>query len=170
MHELKPAAFLDRDGTINIDKGYLYKIDDFEYIEGTLEGLKILQDKGYMLVIITNQSGIARGYYSEDEFRALNEWMLYDLKEKGIEIAGIYFCPHHPKAKISKYRIECKCRKPGTMLYWRAQQELGIDLDRSIAIGDRERDLCICNESTVKGYLIGNTSLINIAKGVEDYS
>lgn len=148
------AVFLDRDGTINIDKDYLYRIEDFEYKEGVLDVLRILQDMGYLLIIITNQSGIARGYYTEDDFKKLNDWMLADLEKKGIHISGVYYCPHLPNAKIKKYRINCKCRKPGIELFEKAAIDFDIDLDESIAIGDKERDLCICNATKVRGFLV----------------
>ena len=170
MADLKPAVFLDRDGTINVDKGYLYRIEDFEYLDGALQGLELFQKKGYLLVIITNQSGIARGLYSEADFVNLNEWMLKDLNRKRIYISGVYYCPHHPLARVEKYRLQCNCRKPHTSLFWRAQKELGIDMKRSIAIGDKERDLCICTETMVRGYLLTERSLLDIAKDVSDYS
>lgn len=161
MQNLRPAAFLDRDGTINVDKGYLYKAEDFEYLDGAVEGLKLLQDKKYLLVVITNQSGIAREYYREEDFKHLNKWMIEDLQSKGISISAVYYCPHHPSAN-------CTCRKPRSGLFWKAQRELGIDMDRSIAVGDRERDLCICSESNVKGYLTGQKSLFEIAKEIPE--
>lgn len=170
MSDLKPAVFLDRDGTINVDKGYVYKIEDFEYLDGAIEGLIFFQKKGYLLVVITNQSGIARGLYSEMDFINLNEWMMKDLEQQGVHISRTYYCPHHPSAIIEKYRLKCYCRKPKTALFWRAQKELGIDMVRSIAIGDKERDLCICTETAVKGYLLGERSLLDIAKEVSDYS
>lgn len=92
---LQPAVFLDRDGTINVEKGYVYRIDDFEYIEGVIDGLRSLRGWGYQLVIITNQSGIARGYYSEEDFYRLTHWMLLDLDMRGVHIEAVYHCPHH---------------------------------------------------------------------------
>lgn len=151
---MKKAIFLDRDGTINIDKDYLFKVEDYEYIEGAVEGLRALTQMGYLLIIITNQSGIARGYYTEEDYLRLESWMLDDLKDKGIDISGVYYCPHHPEASIIQYKKECKCRKPGTELFWKAQRDFDIDMNHSFAIGDRSRDLCICKESGVKGILL----------------
>ena len=108
----KAAIFLDRDGVINVEKDYVHTIDDFEFIEDVIDALKILQDKGYLLVVVTNQSGIARGYYTEDEFLKLTEWMDWCLIDRGVELAGIYYCPHHPTAGVGKYRCDCDCRKP----------------------------------------------------------
>lgn len=156
MRDVKPAAFLDRDGTINTEKGYLYRIEDFTYLDGAVEGLKRLQMLGYLLVVVTNQSGIARGYYTEEDFCRLTDWMLADLKSKGIQISGVYHCPHYPEGRIPEYRKLCNCRKPKTGMFYQAAGELGIDLDRSIAIGDKIRDLCICQETGVKGFLLSD--------------
>lgn len=159
---MRKIAFLDRDGTINIDKEYLYKIEDFEFIPGVIEGLKTLQDNDYLLVIITNQSGIARGYYSEDDLNVLHNWMLSVMKKEGINIDGIYYCPHLPTGKIESYSISCQCRKPNTKLFRDAITNLGkqyeLDLRNSVAIGDKERDLSICIEIGARGILIGDKS------------
>ncbi|MCR4755396.1 MAG: HAD family hydrolase [Lachnospiraceae bacterium] len=154
MNSKNKAVFLDRDGTINVEKHYLYRQEDFEYIPGVVDALRKLQKLGYILIIISNQSGIARGYYTEDDYARLDEWMKEDLKQKGIDIAASYYCPHHPEAKIAEYRCVCKCRKPGTELFWRAKEEYNIDMDVSFAIGDKLRDLAICKESDVKGILL----------------
>ena len=149
------AVFLDRDGTINVEKNYLYKIEEFEYMPGVLEGLKLLNDNGYLLVIITNQSGIARGYYTEEQYVKLNHWLVDDLRKRGIDIAGSYYCPHHPNAAVKRYRINCECRKPGIALFEKAIRELDITPEKSYAIGDKERDLEICKKTDVRGFLIG---------------
>ena len=99
---MNKAVFLDRDGTINVDKEYLSRIEAFEYLPGTIEGLKILQDAGYLLIIVTNQSGIARGYYREEDYLNLENWMVNDLAQKGIKISASYYCPHHPNGKVVK--------------------------------------------------------------------
>lgn len=163
---MKKAVFLDRDGTINVDKNYIYRIEDFEYIEGAIEGLKLLQDNNFILVVITNQSGIARGYFSEEQYLELNDWMLNDLSKKGIYIAATYYCPHHPAAKVVRYKKVCSCRKPGTELFERAIAELDIDTDKSFAIGDRERDLSICDATGVKGFLLNTDSNEIQANGI----
>ena len=96
LNERKKAIFLDRDGTINVDKDYLYKIEDFQFEPKADEALKILYDLGYILIIVTNQSGIARGYYSEEDVEILHQDLSKILQEKGIEISKFYYCPHHP--------------------------------------------------------------------------
>lgn len=165
---MNKAAFLDRDGTINADKDYLYRIEDFEYIDGAVDGLRALRDMGYLLVIVTNQSGIARGYYTEEDYRRLERWLRADLRAKGVEIAGIYYCPHHPRARIEKYRRDCDCRKPKTGLFHRAAEELDIDLDASLAIGDKLRDLSICKGSGARGILLDQSGGTYENEGIEN--
>lgn len=150
------AVFLDRDGTINVEKNYLHKIEDFEFLPGAVDALKQLQLAGYKLIIITNQSGIARGYYSEEDFRKLNTWMLSSLKNKGIEITAVYYCPHLPDAKDTIYRKNCNCRKPKLGMYKKAIKDYDIDLSKSYAVGDKIRDCAICEQSECKGYLVGH--------------
>ena len=102
---MNKAVFLDRDGTINVDKKYLYRISDFDFIPGAKEALFSLQKAGYLLVIITNQSGVARGYYSETDVQRLNDWLRQTLALENILISGIYYCPHHPEGSVAGYKI-----------------------------------------------------------------
>lgn len=155
------AIFLDRDGTINVDKGYLYKVSDFEYIKGAVEALKLLSEKEYLLFVITNQSGIARGYYTEEDYFALDKWMREDLLSKGVMITDTFFCSHLPNGIIPKYSVCCDCRKPKTKLFWEAANRYDIDMSQSFAIGDKERDLSICLESDVRGILLSEKSREN---------
>ena len=113
MSQKNKAVFLDRDGTINIDKGYLYRISDFEFLPGAVEALRNLQEAGYLLIIITNQSGIGRGYYTEEDFAVLTDYMKGELSKSGVNISGVYYCPHLPDAEVERYRKICTCRKPG---------------------------------------------------------
>ena len=114
-------------------------------------------DMGYLLVVITNQSGIARGYYTEEDYFTLEEWMCEDLKSKGIEITRCYHCPHLPDGVVPQYSIKCQCRKPETGLYWQAAKELDLDMSACLAIGDRPLDLAIYRESGVTGILLSDT-------------
>ena len=136
-----PAIFLDRDGTLNVDHGYVHEIDNFEFIDGTIEALQALKKMGFALVLVTNQSGIARGMYSEDQFMQLTEWMDWSLADRDVDLDGIYFCPHLPDAKVEAYRQQCDCRKPQPGMLLSAQQELNIDMAASYMVGDKLEDM-----------------------------
>jgi len=131
---------LDRDGVINVEKSYLYKIKDFEYEKNVIKGLHKLRDLGYKFAIITNQSGIARGYYTEEDYLKLQDFIEKNLLKHGIKIEKSYFCPHHPNG-TGKYGIECNCRKPNTGNFELAIDEFNIDTKNSFMIGDRPTDL-----------------------------
>ena len=138
---MSKALFLDRDGVINKEKNYLYNIQEFEFIEGVFEACKFFQEVGYLLVVITNQAGIARNYYSEDDFHVLNNWMLEQFEGRGVKIAKVYYSPFHPKYGIGKYRKDSWCRKPKPGMIFQAKNELGTDLSKSILVGDKESDI-----------------------------
>ncbi|MBU4485510.1 MAG: HAD family hydrolase [Candidatus Delongbacteria bacterium] len=149
------AVFLDRDGTVNIDKDYLYKIDDFQFESGVTDTLKYLFDRGYKLIIISNQSGIARGYFSVDDVEILHKHIKKAALESGFEIAEIYYCPHFADGNVKKFAIECKCRKPGTELIERAINEHNIDRSQSYMIGDKESDIIAGKNAGLKTILVG---------------
>ena len=138
---LRPAAFLDRDGVINIDRGYVFRREDFEFVPGVLEGARRLSELGYALVVVTNQSGIGRGLYTEADFLLLTEWMEQVCAGAGAPIAGVYFCPHHPTDAVGEYRIQCPCRKPAPGMLLQAAKDLRLDLASSVIFGDRTSDL-----------------------------
>lgn len=128
------AIFIDRDGVINIEKDYLYKIEDFEFIDGLFEALRYLQSLGYLLFIITNQSGIGRGYYTKDDFKILTEWMLEEFANRHITISQVEYCPHAPD-------VECNCRKPKTAMIENITKNFEIELENSWLIGDKQSDI-----------------------------
>lgn len=168
MRNMNKAVFLDRDGTLNIEKNYIHRIEDFDFIPGIIDGLKILQHEGYLLIIITNQSGIGRGYYKKEDFMKLNDWMLRELSNQGVLITKIYYCPHLPDARIKEYRKICNCRKPALGLYEQAIKEFDIDISKSYAIGDKIRDCTICEKSKCKGFLIGRNENAEIIDAVKN--
>jgi len=142
MPDKQRAVFLDRDGTINVERNYLWRIADFAFLPGVPQALKRLQDAGFLLVVVTNQAGIARGYYGLPDVKRLHEFMKQELQKHGVSLAGIYICPHHPNGKEGNpYSKVCRCRKgePGMLL--QAAQDLSIDLSRSFMIGDKLSDL-----------------------------
>jgi len=136
-----PAIFLDRDGTMNVDHGYVHEIDNFQFIDGVIEAMQELKKMGYALVMVTNQSGIARGMFSEDTFMKLTEWMDWSLADRDIDLDGIYFCPHHPEAVVEEYRQQCDCRKPEPGMLLAAEKELNIDMAASYMVGDKIDDM-----------------------------
>jgi D-glycero-D-manno-heptose 1,7-bisphosphate phosphatase len=138
---LRAAAFLDRDGVVNIDHGYTARIEEFEFVPGTLAAARTLAQAGYALVVITNQSGIGRGLYSLRDFEQLTDWMRARFAQAGAPLAGVYFCPHHPTEAPGEYRRNCDCRKPAPGMLLAAARELALDLSRSILFGDRDSDL-----------------------------
>lgn len=138
---LRKAAFLDRDGVINKDKAYVSRWEDFEFVPGAIEGMRLLQEAGYALVVVTNQSGLARGYYSEAQYQALTKRILAVLKQEGVELAGVYHCPHHPKGVVPELSISCDCRKPAPGLLVQAEHELHLSLQDSLLIGDKPSDI-----------------------------
>ena len=139
-NRMNKAIFLDRDGTLNIDYGYVHEIDNFKFIDSAIDALRELKKMGYMLVLVTNQSGIARSYFSEEQFLQLTEWMDWSLAEQDVDLDGIYYCPHHPEGK-GEYKEDCDCRKPKPGMLLQAIKELKIDPTQSIMVGDKVEDL-----------------------------
>ena len=137
----RPAAFLDRDGVINLDRGYVYRRKNFEFVPGVLRGATELHQLGYLLVVVTNQSGIGRGFYTEHDFAALTEWMKAEFDRSGAPLAAVYFCPHHPTEAFGAYLRSCECRKPAPGMLTAAARDLDIDLTTSVLFGDSESDL-----------------------------
>ena len=150
---MNKAVFLDRDGTLNVDKGYLYRIADFEWMPGALAGLKRLHDLGYLLIVVTNQSGVARGYYTEEDVKRLHQWMCADAAKAGVPITACYYCPYLPGAPVAAYDRDSDWRKPKPGMVLQALKEYDIDPAASLRIGDKERDVACGEGAGVKGYL-----------------
>lgn len=137
----RSALFLDRDGVINVDHGYVHTQENFEFIDGIFDLVVAANRAGFLVVVVTNQAGIGRGYYSEAQFHALTDWMRIRFTEHGGKIDGVYFCPYHPEHGIGEYRRESEFRKPAPGMLFQAQSELGINLGKSIFIGDKPTDM-----------------------------
>jgi D-glycero-D-manno-heptose 1,7-bisphosphate phosphatase len=135
------AVFLDRDGTINEQMGYINHISRFHLLPGAGEAIRLLNEQNIPVVVVSNQSGLARGYFPESLLAKVHEKMSQELARAGAHIDGIYICPHHPEAKLPELRINCSCRKPKTGLLERAARDLHLDLSRSYLIGDRWTDI-----------------------------
>lgn len=151
---MNKAIILDRDGTINVEKNYLYKIEDFEFTYRAEEAIKSFKDNGYIVIVITNQAGIARGYYNEGQLEELHQWINKELYKYQTRIDEFLYCPHHPTAGKGEYKIECNCRKPNTYLYEYAINKFDIDVNKSYVIGDKITDLKPGNELGMKTILV----------------
>ena len=141
------TVFLDRDGVINKEVGYLHKIQDFEFINGVFEACLYFQSLNYQIIVVTNQSGIGRGYYDEDAFHVVNSWMLGQFKKQGVNILDVFFCPHAPEAN-------CDCRKPKSGMFNQASDKYNIDMKKSWMIGDKEADITAANAAGIHNTIL----------------
>lgn len=162
-----PAVFFDRDGVLNEDFGYVYRAQDFVWKAGAIESIRSFKRKGYLLYVITNQSGVARGFYSEDDVRKLHMWMNDELQQIiGEKIDGFYYCPHHPFLGSSAYTCDCECRKPKPGLIEKALSNGRINLQESFLIGDKSTDLLAAKAIGMKGYLFQGENLFDFCKSI----
>ena len=160
----RAAVFFDRDGTLNVDKEYLYRIEDFEWMEDAPQAIRWANQKGFLVIVVTNQSGVARGYFTEDDVLRLHEWMNEDLARAGAHIDAFYYCPHLPNGRVEAYAKECSCRKPKPGLIERACVDFDIDREASIMIGDKPRDVECAEAAGVRGVLYEGGSLLQLLK------
>ncbi len=137
----RKAAFLDRDGVINLDRAYVHQWDEFEFVPGAVDAMRRLREAGYALVVVTNQSGLARGMYTEAQFQELTRHMRAALAEAGAEVEAVYHCPHHPKGSVPELAVDCDCRKPEPGMILRAAKELNLSLADSFLVGDKPSDI-----------------------------
>ena len=135
------ALFLDRDGVINVEHGYVHCREAFRFREGIFELCRTAQSLGYLLMVVTNQAGIARGYYTEPEFLELTEWMIHKFAEQQVQIARVYYCPYHPIHGVGKYKYDSPDRKPKPCMLLRARADFSLDLTSSVLIGDQPSDI-----------------------------
>lgn len=137
----RPALFLDRDGVINLDHGYVSRAEDVTFLDGLFELCRAAAQRGHAIVVVTNQAGIGRGYYSEGDFERLCRWMQRELAARAAAPEAFYYCPHHPQAAPGQYRLECPSRKPGPDMLLAARDQLGLELVASALVGDKASDL-----------------------------
>ena len=153
---LRPALFLDRDGVINVEKNYVYRPEEFEFIDGVFDMCKKASAAGLAIVVITNQAGIGRGLYTEKQFHYLTDWMCSQFSANGVTIDAVYFCPFHPEHGIGRYRADSFDRKPNPGMILRAAADLRLDLVQSVLVGDKPSDI-----SAAKAAGIGHSILLS---------
>jgi D-glycero-D-manno-heptose 1,7-bisphosphate phosphatase len=151
----KKFVFIDRDGTINVDYNYVHKVENFEFIPGALDALKLLCDNEIDIFIVTNQAGIARGFYTEEDFQNITEYMLQEFNKKDINIKEVLFCPHHPEGEVDQYQKVCECRKPATGMMEKVLADAAYSLDLCLGmIGDKNSDVLAGKALKVPAYLV----------------
>ncbi len=148
------GVFFDRDGTINVEKGYVYRTEDFDYIPGALAALRLVSERKIKIYIVTNQAGIAKGIYTETDFKALTKNMLDYMATYGIEIADVLYCPHHPEGTVPAYRKVCTCRKPNAGLLQAVIDKEGFAPDVLALIGDKNSDIEAGRKLGIRTYLV----------------
>ncbi|HSY68993.1 MAG TPA: HAD family hydrolase [Edaphobacter sp.] len=154
----KRALFLDRDGVVNEEVGYLHRADEVRFVNGIFALCRTAAGLGYRLIVVTNQAGIARGYYSEADFEVLMEFMRGKLRAEGVELDAVYYCPFHPEHGVGRYRQEHEDRKPGTGMLRRGAREFGVELSESVLVGDRCSDVGAANAAGLRqAFLMSGT-------------
>ncbi|MHB1697677.1 MAG: D-glycero-alpha-D-manno-heptose-1,7-bisphosphate 7-phosphatase [bacterium] len=151
------CVFLDRDGVLIRDVGYLKTPEDIIILPGTIEALKDLRSDGFLLIIVTNQAGIAKGFFTPYDLTAVNDRLLEIYKGRGIIIDDLYFCPHHENGVVEPYNIKCSCRKPETGMILKGVEKFNIDTDKSFMVGDKDSDILLAKNSGLKSFYISNS-------------
>ena len=152
------ALFLDRDGVVNVEVGYLHRPEEVRFVDGIVPLCRTAAALGYRLIVVTNQAGIARGFYTEADFHALMDFIRQELRIQGVELDAVYFCPYHPEHGVGAYKREHEDRKPGTGMLRRGAREFDIDLTQSVMIGDRCSDIAAANSAGLRqAFLISGT-------------
>ena len=164
MPTLRPALFLDRDGVINRDKGYVSRVEDFDWIPGAADCIRNFKARGWFVFIVTNQSGIARGYYTEEDMQTLHKWMLETLQAEGAYIDKIYYCPYHNQGEIARYRKDSFNRKPKPGMLLQAMADFPVKRDSSFLIGDKDTDLEAARAAGVGAFLFKKDNLATFAE------
>ena len=163
---MRKTVFFDRDGVLNVEKNYLYKIEEFQWQVDAVAAIKLLQAAGYQIIVVTNQSGIARGYYNEVDVQKLHAYMQAQLALEQTKIDAFYYCPHLPTGSRPEYTKECQCRKPRPGMLQAAMQEYPVLEAQSFLIGDKTSDLQAAQAAGIRGYLYQTGSLLEFVKNV----
>jgi len=161
------AVFFDRDGVLDVDEGYLFRPEELKWIPGARESVVYLTKLGYKVFVVTNQSGIARGFYTVEQMNKLHDFMQAELQKLGGSITKFYYCPHHPtKGTVPQYSIECNCRKPKPGMILKAFAEYDLDKDNSFLVGDMPKDLAAAKAAGLRGYQFAGGDLLEFIKHI----
>jgi D-glycero-D-manno-heptose 1,7-bisphosphate phosphatase len=163
---LHPAAFLDRDGVLNVDHGYAHRPDQIEWVTGAAQAVRLLNEAGYTVIVVTNQAGVARGLYNEVAIRNLHAHMQDVLQTQGARVDAFYYCPHHPDGTVKEFAVACLCRKPGAGMLEQAARDWPIDIGRSFMIGDKDTDMQAAAAFKIRGvkFNIAADSLVDLVR------
>src|SRR5262245_56017959 len=160
----RPAVFLDRDGVLNVDHGYVHRPEQVEWVPGAIASVRRLNGLGYRVVVVTNQAGVAHGHYGEDSVLALHAWMRDELAAQGAIVDAFYHCPFHPEGRVEQFRKSHIDRKPGPGMILRAFSDLAIDREGSFLIGDRESDIAAARAAGIPGFLFVGGDLLDFVE------
>lgn len=164
--ETRNVLFLDRDGVINVDVGYLSDPAQLEFIPGAIEAMQEAQRRGYDIIVVTNQSGVARGYYTEDDVHRLHEEMSRRLEAEGVKVLAYYYCPHHPEGTVEAYKQDCDCRKPNPGMLTQAIEEWNVDVDGSFLVGDKPSDVQAAEAIGMRAYPFEEDNLMTFLEPI----
>jgi D-glycero-D-manno-heptose 1,7-bisphosphate phosphatase len=153
-HARNKAVFIDRDGTLNVEKDYLYKISDFEFVPGAPEAVRLLNEHGFKVIVISNQSGIARGFYTPNDVHILHDHIQRELRKEKAHIDAFFYCPHHPEGAIEEFRKDCECRKPKPGMVLKAVEKFKLALEDCFVVGDHLSDVKLKAELPIKAILV----------------
>jgi len=168
---MTPALFLDRDGVINVDHGYVHRAEDTQFVSGIFDLVRAANERQWPVVVVTNQAGIGRGFYTEEIFHGYMQWMRAQFIAQGAHLDYVYFCPHHPTHGLGVYAMACDCRKPAPGMFLQAIEEHGIDPGQSVMVGDSPKDVAAAQAAGVKRiFLLGEgarAASVSAAENIE---
>jgi D-glycero-D-manno-heptose 1,7-bisphosphate phosphatase len=162
--KLRPAVFFDRDGVLNHDTGYVHAAEAFVWMDEAVAAIRHVNAAGWLAIVVTNQAGIARGYYGPEAVDTLHQWMLDELRRHGAHIDAFYYCPHHVDGVVAELAVACACRKPNPGMLLAAFEDWSVDRDRSFLIGDKNSDVEAAKRAGIRGYLFEGIGLLRLVR------